>query len=293
MNFNITAERVSMKCKDTEVLKNISFQLEYGKTYGLLGRNGAGKTTLLSLIASYREPTSGEIKVGGELVFENEEVIPYINFVYDVDYSYEYDSAKKYFKFAKRYRPDFDIEYAEELATRMKLPLNKPIKDLSSGMQSALNAILGLADYAPITILDEVYLAMDAPTREKFYEAVVESQQKKPRTMILSTHLVSEMDYLFDHVLILHNGELLVDEPYDQLMNHGFSIVGEAQKVDEMTSNMKRIGFKQLGPTKSVTVYEELTEELEQEIEKQGLSIAPVSLQELFIHLTEEGESNE
>ncbi len=288
MDFNITAKNVSMKYKEDDVLKNISFHLEHGKIYGLLGRNGAGKTSLLSLLASFREPNSGEITVGEENPFENEEIMPRINFLFEKDYTYEYDPVKKYFEFAKRYRPDFDINYAEELATRFKLPLDKPIKDLSSGMQSAFNAILGLADFSPITILDEVYLAMDAPTREKFYEAVIEVQQKKPRTMILSTHLVSEMDYLFDHVLILHNGELLVNEPFDELVNHAFSIIGEAEKVDAITMNMNRLGSKQLGPTKSVTVYENLTEEIGTEIEKQGLEVGPVSLQELFIHLTEE-----
>ena len=288
MDFNITAKNVSMKYKEDDVLKNISFHLEHGKIYGLLGRNGAGKTSLLSLLASFREPNFGEITVGEENPFENEEIMPRINFLFEKDYTYEYDPVKKYFEFAKRYRPDFDINYAEELATRFKLPLDKPIKDLSSGMQSAFNAILGLADFSPITILDEVYLAMDAPTREKFYEAVIEVQQKKPRTMILSTHLVSEMDYLFDHVLILHNGELLVNEPFDELVNHAFSIIGEAEKVDAITMNMNRLGSKQLGPTKSVTVYENLTEEIGTEIEKQGLEVGPVSLQELFIHLTEE-----
>jgi len=288
MDFNITAKNVSMKYKEDDVLKNISFHLEHGKIYGLLGRNGAGKTSLLSLLASFREPNFGEITVGEENPFENEEIMPRINFLFEKDYTYEYDPVKKYFEFAKRYRPDFDINYAEELATRFKLPLDKPIKDLSSGMQSAFNAILGLADFSPITILDEVYLAMDAPTREKFYEAVIEVQQKKPRTMILSTHLVSEMDYLFDHVLILHNGELLVNEPFDELVNHAFSIIGEAEKVDAITMNMNRLGSKQLGSTKSVTVYENLTEEIGTEIEKQGLEVGPVSLQELFIHLTEE-----
>jgi len=288
MNLNIAANQVSMKYKDDEVLKNISFNLEHGKTFGLLGRNGAGKTTLLSLLASYREPNSGEITIGNENPFENETLIPQINFLFEKDYTYEYDPVKKYFKFVNRYRPNFDLDYAMELATRFKLPLDKPIKDLSSGMQSAFNAILGLADFAPITILDEVYLAMDAPTREKFYEAVVEVQEKNPRTIILSTHLVSEMDYLFDHVLVLHNGELIVDEPYDELLNRAFSIIGESEKVDALTSKMKIISSKQLGPTKSVTVYDDLTDEIEREINNQGLEIGSVSLQELFIHLTEE-----
>lgn len=204
MNLDIVAKNIGLKLKDNEVLKEIFFTLEHGKTYGLLGRNGAGKTSLLSLLASYREPSSGELLIGGEDPFENQKVMPHVGFVYEADYSDEDEAVMGYFEFAERYRPFFDRAYAEELASRFKVPLDKAISTLSSGKQSALNAILGLASRTPVTILDEVYLAMDAPTRELFYQEVIEEQARHPRTMILSTHLVSEMEYLFDHVIMYY-----------------------------------------------------------------------------------------
>ncbi|UTR10156.1 ABC transporter ATP-binding protein [Evansella sp. LMS18] len=294
MRWEIEAKNIGLKLKDNEVLKDISFTLEHGKTYGLLGRNGAGKTSLLSLLASYREPTSGKLLIGGEEPFENRKVMPHVGFVYVTDYSDEDEAVKGYFDFAERYRPFFERAYAEELAERFKVPLDKAIAHLSSGKQSALNVILGLASRTPVTILDEVYLAMDAPTRDLFYKEVIEEQARHPRTMILSTHLVSEMEYLFDHVLLLQDGRMMVDEEYDVFVSRGASITGSSAVVDSFVASLpneiKQLKTQQLGDTKSVMLYGELSEEKQMEVGSLGLDIGPVSLQELFIHLTGEEE---
>ncbi|KHF41696.1 ATP-binding cassette domain-containing protein [Halalkalibacter okhensis] len=291
MNLNVNMTNVSLKYKEFEALKNVSFSLEIGKTYGLIGRNGAGKTTLLSLLASFREPSSGTLEIGGKDPFDNKDIMPHINFIYEIDYSDEYEPVKSFFEFQERYRPNFDREYAEKLAARFKLPLDKPIKKLSSGMQSALNVTLGLASRSQITIFDEAYRGMDAPTRELFYKEVLDEQARNPRIMVLSTHLVSEMDYLFDHVLILDQGTLVINEPYDEIISRGVAITGESTEVDSFVKYKNQLSTQQLGNTKSVMIYGELSEKDHQLAERLGLEIGPVSLQELFIHLTKGGES--
>ncbi|ADU28525.1 ATP-binding cassette domain-containing protein [Evansella cellulosilytica] len=288
MTFNVKADNISLKYKDFEAVKNVSFTLEEGKTYGLIGRNGAGKTSLLSILASFQESNSGTLTIGGENPFENRNVMPHVSFMYESDYSDEYEPVKSYFEFAERYRPKFDRAYAEELSASFRLPLDKPIKQLSSGMQSALNATIGLASRTPVTILDEVYLAMDAPTREVFYKEVIEEQARHPRIMILSTHLVSEMEYLFDHVLILHNGSLLINEPIDEIVSRGATVTGDKNIVDDFVKGMRQINTQHLGNTKAVMIYEQLSEDKYVEAQRLGLEVGPVSLQELFIHLTEE-----
>ena len=291
MNFDVTLQNVSLKYKNTDALKDISFSLEQGRTYGLIGRNGAGKTTLLSLLASFREPTSGMIHIGGETPFENKNIMPYVSFIFETDdYKDEYESAERYFEFAERYRPNFDVAYAKDLAARFKLPMDKPLKELSSGMQSALNVTLGLAHRSPVTIFDEAYVSMDAPARELFYQEVLEEQAHHPRIMILSTHLVSEMDYLFDHVLILDRGSLIIDEPFDKIINRGTSVTGASQTVDAFIRNHTTLKIQQLGDTKAAMIYGEVSDADRKEAGKLGLDIGPVSLQDLFIHLTKEEE---
>lgn len=286
----VEVEGVSLKYKENFALKNVSFKLEEGKIYGLLGRNGAGKTSLLSLLASFREPTEGVIKIFGETPFENAKVMGQVGLIYDKEHNDEAEKVKNMLEIAERYRPNYDAEYAKHLVERFKLPLDRPVGKLSKGMQAALNVTIGLAGRMPLTIFDEAYLGMDAPTREIFYQELLEDQSKNPRTFILSTHFVSEMDYLFDEVLILEKGELILQEEYEEFISRGASITGDASVVDQFVQGMKKLSEQQLGNTKSVMVYGKMSDEKKQEALAAGLDVGPVALQDLFIHLTGKDE---
>ncbi|MCT1400140.1 ABC transporter [Paenibacillus sp. LC231] len=288
MNLDIQFDRLSVIYGDLEAVRNVSFHLPAGKVYGLLGRNGAGKTSLLSVLASFREPSSGSVTIGGEQPFENAKIMREVSFIYDVDYKDETDKVKAAIESVARYRPHFDTAYALELARKFNLPLDKQLKQLSKGMQSAFNVCIGLASRSPVTILDEVYLGMDAPSREIFYRELLEDQERHPRTFILSTHLVSEMDYLFEEVIIIHKGQFVLQDDYESLTSRGVSVTGPAAKVDEFIQGMKVLNVQQLGSTKAVMVYGELSEEAQLAAHRAGLEIGPISLQDLFIHLTGE-----
>ncbi|WP_068784043.1 ATP-binding cassette domain-containing protein [Paenibacillus phocaensis] len=293
MSLDVRLEQVNVHFGGHRALADVYLELEAGKIYGLLGRNGAGKTTLLSLLAAYMEPTSGRVRIGGHNPFEHAETMARISFVYETNYSEESEKVKGLLKAAERYRPHFDRAYAEELVRLFGLPQDVAIKKLSSGMQSALNAVIGLASRTPVTIFDEVYRGMDAPTREIFYKQLLEDQARHPRTMILSTHLVSEMDYLFEDVVILHKGRVLLKEPIDQLLERGASITGAAADVDEFVHGMKVLNVQQLGGTKAAMVYGEIDEPRRRVAANKGLDIGPVPLQDLFIHLTGEVGSHD
>lgn len=289
MTRKVEANNISVSYNEFEALTDINFTLENGKIYGLIGRNGAGKTSLLSLIAAYRKATSGEIKIDGESIFENEKAVSQVTFVHQTDYKDEYDTIIQYFELAERYRPAFDRKYAEQLVEVFELPTNKPLRKLSTGMQSAFNVTIGLANRTPITIFDEAYQGMDAPTREIFYKEILEEQARYPRLFILSTHLVSEMEYLFDEVLIIHKGKLIIQEDMDSLMQKGFSVTGSSIDVDEVVAGLQVLSEQQLGGTKSVMVYGEFPKEIEDDVKRRGLEIGNVSLHDLFIQLTKAG----
>ncbi|RNA70129.1 ABC transporter ATP-binding protein [Alteribacter keqinensis] len=291
MTINVQAQGVSVQNKEFSALSNVSFSLDPGKIYGLIGRNGAGKTTLLSLLASYQEPDRGKIKIDGENPFENERIMPQVTFIYNTkDNDHEYDTGREYLELAMLFRPDFDMDYANELAALFKLPLDKPLGKLSSGMQSALNVTIGLASRSPVTIFDEAYLGMDAPTRDLFYKEVLEEQARHQRTIILSTHLVSEMEYLFDEVLILHKGKLIAHEPIEDLISKGFSVTGASENIDVFVKDLKTLSTQRLGGTKSVMIYGSLSEQQLANAQRAGLEIGSVSLHDLFIQLTKDEE---
>lgn len=287
MTLNVSVNNLGLTYGSYSALKDVSFMLNEPKVYGLLGRNGAGKTSLLSILASFREQTSGIVTIGGEAPFENAEIMQHVSFIFNKDYKDESDNVKETLEYVARYRSQFDAKYADYLVQKFKLPLKKPIKEFSKGMQSALNVTIGLASRSPITIFDEAYLGMDAPTRDIFYRELLEDQSNHPRIIILSTHLVSEMDYLFDEVIILHKGSIVLQEDFESLITKGSSITGATEVVDEFVLQMKQLNTQQLGNTKSVMVYGELNDRDRKAAQQKGLEVGPISLQDLFIHLTE------
>lgn len=287
MPYIIEANDLSLKYKKFEALKNISFTLKEEKIYGILGRNGAGKTSLLTLLSAFRKPTSGKLTIDGENNFENTKIMSNISFHYEKNYSEETSTVKKMLRDVENYRENYDGEYALSLAEMFELPIDKPVNKLSKGKQSALEVTMGLAGRCPVTIFDESYLSMDAPTRVKFYNEVLEEQSRKPRTFILSTHLVSEMDYLFDEVLILHKGKLFIHDEYETLISKGMTVTGAAEKVDEFVIGMKVLKEQRLGNAKAVAIYEKNSKAIETKAKSLGLEVGPISLQELFIYITE------
>lgn len=291
--MNVKAENLNLSFGDHAVLKDINFELNSKKIYGFLGRNGAGKTSLLSILASFREPSSGTITINGEVPFENAEVMRQVTFMYDKDYKDNSDNVKTMFKNIQRYRPNFDMDYAEYLIDCFKLDKKKAIKKFSKGMKSAVSVIVGLASRTPITIFDEVYLGMDELSRNIFYKELLQDQVKHPRIIILSTHLISEMDYLFDEVLLLKKGEIILQEEYDLLISKGVAVTGKSELVDSFVQSKEQIHVQHLGAIKSVIIYGQLSDENRNAAMDNGLEIGSVSLHDLFIHFTKEDAVNE
>lgn len=289
-NSVLEIKNASLNIKKDTILEDVSLKMETGRVYGLLGRNGAGKTSLLSLIASFRKPTRGVVTIDGQDPYENAELMPKVDFLYEADYSEEYRTPEDFCRMTKRYKENFDTDYAYELLDGFKIDRRKALNRMSKGQQAAVNAVLGLASNAPITIFDEVTNGMDAPSREYFYQQVVEANARSPRILILSTHIVSEMEYLFDEVIIIHQGKVMMQEPLDTFLERGFRVTGPKEKVEDFTRGMEVLATEHLGPTQSDMVLGHLEEMQKQEAQSRYLNIAPLKLQELFIRMTEDRE---
>ncbi|AKG75060.1 ABC transporter ATP-binding protein [Salinicoccus halodurans] len=290
MSKTLQLDKVSLNIKKDRILEDITIKMETGKVYGLIGRNGAGKTSILSLIASFRKPSSGTLAIDGVDLYENADLMDKVDFLYEVDYSDEYDSPRKMFEMTKRYKEGFDMDYALELMEGFGADADKPLHKMSKGQQAATNASIGLASNSPITIFDEVTNGMDAPSREYFYKQVLAAREKMTRIFILSTHIVSEMDYLFDEVIMIHQGRVKLQEPLDVLLERGFRVSGPEEKVAQFTDGMDLLSTERLGPIRSDMVLGRLSEEQLKEIDRLYLDISTVKLQDLFIRLTEEKE---
>jgi len=296
-NLSVTYTNLLPTKDNFQALKDVTFTLEPNKIYGLIGRNGAGKTSLLSVLASFRKQSNGDVLINGQPLFDNGEMMQNIQFIYQKEFPTDsgeiYPKLLKYIKKETAYRPNFDLAYAEELLKKFALPTNKRPNKLSKGMQSTLAVIIGLASRAPITIFDEAYLGMDAPTRDLFYKEVLKDQERHPRTIVMSTHLVSEMEYLFDEVIIIHKGELLTEGTYDEIVSAGATVTGINESIDIFANGRNILNTESLGNFKKITLADGITDKDRILAQDLDLEISTISLQDLFIHLTGGGNTDD
>ena len=183
-------------------------------------------------------------------------------------------------------RPTFDPEYAAKLLDTFELDPGKRVSALSRGQKSSLGAVLGLAARASLTILDEVYLGMDAAARTAFYRELLADYLAHPRTMILSTHLIEEVADLFEQVIIIDHGRLVLHEEADVLRGRGVTVTGPAAAVDSFVAGRTVLSEQSLGGVRAATVYGRLDPADAERASSIGLTLGPVGIQDLFVHLT-------
>ncbi|MEI2778126.1 MAG: ABC transporter ATP-binding protein [Tetrasphaera sp.] len=272
----------------TAALTDVNLDLAAGRIHGLLGRNGAGKTTLLAVLASQMPATLGEVEVGGRSPFEDETMMAQTCLIRESGNVVGDESIAWNLDFHALARPTFDPVWAQDLLDAFGLnPKAKPDK-LSRGQRSCVGAVIGLASRAPVTMFDEVHIGMDAPTRQRFTDLLIADFAEHPRTVILSSHLIQEIEYLLETVTILHRGQVVLSADADEVHRQGLTVTGPAARVDHFTAGMPILTTRDLGPTRQVTVYGQVDPAAVAAAESAGLTISAPGLQDLFIHLTED-----
>jgi ABC-2 type transport system ATP-binding protein len=284
--MRIATRDLTLRYGDTVALDGLTLDLPAGRIYGLLGRNGSGKTSLLSLLAGFRRPTSGAITVGGADPFENAAVMGDTCFIRDTLDLADTDRVGTAVRFTAELRPGFDTGYADKLPDRFALPRRSRVKALSRGQRSALGVTIGLASRAPLTIFDEAYLGMDAPSRALFHRELLDDYLAHPRTIVLSTHLIDEVANLFEQVVIIDRGRLVAYDDTEELRARGVAVTGPDDAVEAFTAGRTVLGEQRLGRTRQVTVYGRLDDADRARAQRAGLELGPVGLQDLVVHLT-------
>ena len=290
--LTVRTENLSVRFAGVPALDRLDLRLAPGKIHGLLGRNGSGKSTLAATLAGFRRPDEGRVLIeGGDLgpaqePYENAVVTSRLCLIRESGDVPDSVPVKYALRLAAALRPYWDADLATELVERFEIPQNKKIQKLSRGKKSALGVVVGLASRAPLTIFDESYLGMDVPSRNLFYDVLLADYTEVPRTIVLSTHLVSEVSTMLEEVVILDKGRLVTQSPVDALRGRGASIVGPAAAVDEFSADFTVLAEERLGGTKSTTVLGDLDPVLLAKAASAGLEVGPVGLQDLFVHLT-------
>lgn len=287
MSLDVALRGVTVRYGATVALDAVDLDLRPGVITGLFGRNGSGKTTLASLLAAFHRPTAGTVRVGGKDPWENAAVTRATALVRESGDVLVDDTIATNLDLAARARPTFSPAFAAQLVEVFGLdPGRKPAK-LSRGKRSAVGIVLGLASRAPLTILDEVHLGLDAPSRVAFYDALLADYLAHPRTIVLSSHLIDEVDRLIEDVVILDRGKVLLTQEAEGLRATALTVSGPAAAVDAFAADHRVLARQQLGGTAQVTVHGAGPADAAR-AQALGLTPGAVPLQDLIVHLTSE-----
>lgn len=190
-----------------KALDNFNLTLEKGKVFGLLGPNGSGKTTFIKIATGLLRQSSGEILIDGKKPsVKTKEIVSYLP---DKNYLYKWMKISDAIELFKDFYKDFDENKCNELLEFMKLDKSLKVTSLSKGMLEKLNLTLVLSRKAKLYILDEPLAAVDPVAREQILDAIIKNYNEDS-SMIITTHLVHDIERIFDDVAFIKDGSIVL-----------------------------------------------------------------------------------
>lgn len=215
---------VNKKFSENVILKNINLKLEGGKIIGLLGKNGMGKSTLIKLINDLLTPSEGEVLINGNKPsIDSKKIISYLPERTYLDKNMTVDQIIKYFS---EFYENFDKEKAYNLLKSLDLNSTMKLTKMSKGMQEKVQLILVMSRNAEIYILDEPLGGVDPATRDYILDTIL-SNFKEGSTVIISTHLIDDIERILDEVVFIDKGQIILHENADALRERENASINE------------------------------------------------------------------
>lgn len=270
------------------VLENVNLEIKEGKVYGLIGRNGAGKTTLMKVLSDQIINYQGEIYYKDTNILLSNQLKKNLIFIGEDFLTYNLKEKKliKTVNYIKKMYPKFNQERFDELSALFKIDLLAKYKKLSYGNQSLFRNIIALSLQAQFLLLDEPSTGLDEINRDLFYGKLIEYQEIDNSTIIISSHILSDIEKIVTDLLILNEGKIIVNDPIDDLLEKAFVITINAENLHFFASK-NIIKKSNIGKQIILFVYDNFTDYELRKI-REVAEINRLNLKELFLALTKE-----
>lgn len=209
--------RCSGLCKSfgqKEALKDVDLRIGRGKIVGLLGTNGSGKTTLIKLLNGLIRPTKGEILIDG--VRPGIYTKSIVSYLPDRSYFADWMHVKDVFDMFEEFYTDFDRSKAEEMCAAMGISASDRIKTMSKGTREKVQLILVMSRKAQLYLLDEPIAGVDPAARDYILSTII-NNYNEDGTVMISTHLISDIERVLDEVIFINDGKVTRHEPVDDI----------------------------------------------------------------------------
>jgi ABC-2 type transport system ATP-binding protein len=231
----IDIQSLGLRYGDRTALDQVSIRIPAGSVVGLIGRNGAGKSSLLRCLVGLTVPTQGSSTVlGSPSLALSDEVRGRLGYVSQGADLLGWLTVWQQIETLGSFYPRWDAARARALCERLALPTGQKVSGLSGGDQQKLAIVLALAHDPDVLILDEPVASLDPLTRRDFMRLLFEgdAQRQHPRTVLLSSHLLTDLERVVSHLVFLHEGRIQLQGAWDELQEqHG-------QPLDELFAQL-------------------------------------------------------
>jgi len=202
----------------TTVLRDLQLQIPKDSVYGLIGRNGAGKTTILKMILGLLKPDQGSMMVLGQPPWGmDSNVKEHIGYMPETSFLFPWMRVIEILYYVSSFYPNWDHPFVEKIARQFELPLNQKVNSLSQGQRRTVSFLLAIGGNPDLLILDEPAAHLDVVTRRRFMEILMDWAHQKEKTVIISSHILTDLERIIEKVCILDKGNLKVERSLDDL----------------------------------------------------------------------------
>ncbi len=225
----IEIKNISKKYGKKQALDNVNLTIEPGKIYGLLGPNGSGKTTLIKIINDLLTPTSGEILIKGQNPgIESKKIISYLPERTYLNMNFKVKEILDYFE---DFYENFDRKKAQDLLKKLNINEDDKLKTMSKGTKEKVQLILVMSRKADLYILDEPIGGVDPASRDYILETILSNFDSKS-SMIISTHLIQDIESILDNVIFINNGNIILNDVADNVRNEKGKTIDQVFRED-------------------------------------------------------------
>lgn len=225
----IEVKNLSKNYGKKQALNNVSIKIESGKIYGLLGPNGSGKTTLIKIINDLLTPSSGEILVKGKKPgIESKKIISYLPERTYLNMNFK---VKELLDFFEDFYDNFDRKKAQSLLKKLNINAEDKLKTMSKGTKEKVQLILVMSRKADLYILDEPIGGVDPASRDYILETILSNFDNKS-SMIISTHLIQDIESILDNVIFINNGNITLNDEADNIRNEKGKTIDQVFRED-------------------------------------------------------------
>jgi ABC-2 type transport system ATP-binding protein len=221
----IDIKNLDRQFAEKKALDNVSLQVTKGQVFGIVGENGAGKTTLIKHILGLYKAQQGSVSVFGlDPVKFPKQVLSRIGYLSEEPDLPDWMTIPQFMNYMSAFYPSWDHQYANQLIKLFDVEPNKKIKQLSKGQKARIGLCAAQAHRPDLLLLDEPSSGLDPIVRKEILTAVIRTVVDEGRTVILSSHLLDEIERVCDHLVMFSKGKVLLSEPMETVLQNHFKI---------------------------------------------------------------------